>query len=105
MKVLLCSILLNLLLLLNLSANEYKVSVLANYGEARAIKEWQPTIDYLNKKNHLHPFVLVPIEFKDLHKLKSIIRDKKVDYVITNPVIYVKLELSSGISQILTLVK
>ncbi len=50
MKVLLCSILLNLLLLLNLSANEYKVSVLANYGEARAIKEWQPTIDYLNKK-------------------------------------------------------
>jgi len=92
--------------LLQLNAKEKVViSVLANFGEAQALKSWQPTIDYLQKKLPQYQFNLLPVSFFNLSGLKKLIAEKKVDYFIVNPAVYVDLELSSGVSRILTIVK
>lgn len=74
-------------------------------GIETARVEWQPTIDYLNRTLSQHEFTLTPVIPSNYKKIRSLVRDNRIDFVITQPAFYVDLELNFGISKILTMVK
>ena len=85
-------------------AQHVKILVVAIHGIETAKDEWQPTIDYLQKTIPQHTFQLIPIEPIDLQNIKKLISHKEIDFIITQPAIYVNLELNFGVSRILTMV-
>ena len=93
------------LLPLYLFSKEITISVIAVSGLAQSVKEWKPTIDYLQNALPQYTFHLLPIEPHDTDKLKRLIREEKIDFIITQPAIYIELELDLGVSRILTIIK
>ncbi|MDO9220127.1 MAG: diguanylate cyclase [Thiobacillus sp.] len=79
--------------------------VVAIHGVAVAKKEWQPTIEYLQAAVPQHEFHLIPVAPFDLERIKMLIARQEIDFVITQPAIYVTLERDFGISRILTMVQ
>jgi len=86
-------------------AQEIKILVVAIHGIEMAKDEWQPTIDYLQQTLPHYSFTLIPKKPINLSNIKELINQDEVDFVITQPAIYVDLELNFGISRILTMVK
>lgn len=89
------------------SGSEQTVNVLvvAIHGESAARREWQPTIDYLQSTVSGYRFNLVPVRPIDLGEIKHRIASNEIDFVISQPAIYVDLKLEFGITRILTMVK
>ena len=85
-------------------AKEISVAVLAFSGEEYASKTWQPTIDYLNRHIPEHEFSVVAIEPSDITSLEKLVEQQKVDFVITQPISFVELQVKYGATSILTLV-
>lgn len=84
-----------------MSAKEsVRIGVLAhkNYESTHAM--WDPTAEYLSAKIPEYDFHIVPLRFEEF---PPYLRDKKIDFVITNSAYYVDLENSYGISRIATL--
>lgn len=79
--------------------------VVAIHGVETAEKEWQPTIEFLARSNPQHDFKLIPVIPAELDKIRLLIQQNEIDFVISQPAIYVDLELNFGISRILTMVK
>lgn len=86
-------------------AQKVNILVVAIHGVEMAKEEWQPTIDYLQASLPQHQFHLVPVAPLDLERIKVQIARQEIDFVITQPAIYVDLELNFGISRILTMVQ
>lgn len=86
-------------------AQHIKILVVAIHGIDVAQNEWQPTINYLQQTLPDYTFSLIPIEPIDLPRIKELIQQKEIDFIITQPAIYVDLELNFGVSRILTMVK
>ena len=82
-----------------------KILVVAIHGVETAQHEWQPMIHYLQQALPQHTFKLVPKAPIDLHHIKELINKKEIDFIVTQPAIYVELEMNFGISRILTMVK
>lgn len=93
-----------LLFPLCLGAQTITVAVIAIHGSEQATKAWSPTVGYLQQKLPQYRFELLPIPPKEVDRLKDLIDAKEVDFVISQPAIYVELELSNGISRILTMI-
>ena len=85
-------------------AKEISVAVLAFSGEEYASKTWQPTINYLNRHIPEHEFSVVAIEPSDITSLEKLVEQQKVDFVITQPISFVELQVKYGATSILTLV-
>ena len=94
-----------LFLSLPLFSKEVRLGVIAISGLENAKKEWTPTVDFLKHTLPQHHFTLVPIEPHNIVKLKTLITEEKIDFVITQPAIYVELELELGVSRLLTMIK
>ena len=86
-------------------AQHVNVLVVAIYGVETAYSEWQPTIDYLNKSLPEHQFNLVPVIPSNLVDMHALLEQQKIEFIITQPAIYVDLEINFGVSKILTMVK
>ncbi len=86
-------------------AQHVKILVIAIHGIKTAKVEWQPTIDHLQNSLPQHTFSLIPLIPSDLPKIDTLIANNEIDFIITQPAIYVDLEMHYGISRILTLVK
>ena len=86
-------------------AQPVKVLVIAINGIETAKLEWQPTIEYLQNSMPQHSFSLVPLPPSDLAKIKDLIANNEIDFVISQPAIYIDLEINFGVSRILTMVK
>ena len=86
-------------------AQPVKILVVAIHGVDIAQHEWQPTINYLQQTLPQYTFKLVPVAPIDLQNIKELISQNEIDFVITQPAIYVDLEINFGISRILTMVK
>jgi len=86
-------------LFLNAKERVY-IGVLAhkNYESTHAM--WDATAEYLNTKIPNYEFEIVPLRFEEF---PPYLRDKKIDFVITNSAYYVDLEHRYGISRIATL--
>lgn len=78
--------------------------VLAFEGQEYALKSWQPTIDYLQKHILEKLFKLIVVESINVARLESLVANNTVDFVITQPINYVDLELLYGAVGLLTLV-
>ncbi len=81
------------------------ILVIAIYGVEIAKDEWQPTIDYLQSSLPQYDFNLIPVPPNELEHIKELVAGQTIDFVITQPAIYVDLELNFGISRILTMTK
>lgn len=86
---------------LNLGAAEIvNIGVLAHKNYQTTKQTWLPTATYLNEKISDYEFRIIPLEFE---QFPGQIRDKKIDFVITNSAYYVDLEYRFGISRVATL--
>ena len=92
-----------LLLLINLpglAATSVKIGVLSHRGDANTLKQWSPTADYLTESIEDYQFVIVPLNFEQMDEA---VAQGKVDFLLTNPGIYVSMEIRHRISRIATM--
>ncbi len=86
-----------------LSAKDvYHLGVLSRYDDSVTRKKWQATVDYLTKHSSAGKFELIPLENKDV---ESQALAGKIDFLISNPSIYVKLTHFKSITPLATLRK
>jgi len=78
------------------------IGVLAHKGGDVALKTWTPLAYYLNNKLPKYRFSIVPL---DLSETRDAIKNKRVDFILTNPGNYVALETRLKISALATLKK
>ena len=81
----------------------YSVYVNSIIDKEYTIKRWQPTIDLLNKKLDKYHFEIIPVKPIELDKIKKLLDQKKIDFLITQPAIYTQLAYTHGIYRILTM--
>lgn len=87
-----------------LSASNSKVDifigVLAKRSPEQCLQQWQPLAEYLNKNVTGSNFIIVPLGFK---KIDTAVAEKSVDFVLSNPAIYVNLEKKFRVTRIVTM--
>jgi len=86
-------------------AQNITIAVDAIQGKEQAVRQWQPTINYLNKKLPQYQFELHPFLPNKFSEFKKLIKEDKIDFVISPPAMYVDLEVTLSASKILTLVE
>ena len=64
-------------------AEDIRVALRANKGEATALNQWQATVDYLNEKIPEHHFILVP--FENNSALNQAVSRNEFQFCLTNP--------------------
>ncbi len=95
------SLLLFLLFSSSLNAKDrVEIGVLAHKNYESTHMTWDATAEYLNTKIPEYDFHIIPLRFEEF---PPYLRDKKIDFVITNSAYYVDLENRYGISRIATL--
>ena len=77
-----------------------KIGVLAERGIAQCIEKWSPTAEYLTDRIPGKTFVIVPVDFDGIF---SFVELGIIDFVLTNPSMYVELETWYGVNRIATL--
>jgi len=77
-----------------------KIGVLSHRGDITTLQLWSPTADYLNRQVPEYTFSIVPLDFDEID---SAVSQKKIDFLLVNPGIYVKMEVMHRISRIATL--
>lgn len=77
------------------------IGVLANLGKEKCFKQWSPAAAYLKQQL---PGSKVQILCLDFDEVDEAVRNKQVDFTITNPSMYVNLEYKYGVSRISTLI-
>lgn len=80
-----------------------KIGVRAIKGIAAAETTWTDTVIYLNKNIKNYNFELVPIV--GFHEMEVAAKNKKIDFILTNPLAYIKLQKQYGVTRLLTLNK
>ncbi|WP_373072545.1 ABC transporter substrate-binding protein [Sulfurimonas sp.] len=80
---------------------DIKIGVLAKRGAKETLRRWSSLAKYLNNELEYYNFKIVPLSFSEM---QNSVRDKKIDFVITNTMYYVILEAKFGVSRIATLV-
>ncbi len=80
-----------------------RFGVLAYRPAAETAARWQPLIDHLNSAQPSRPLVLVPLHYPEL---ADAVKNRQVDFVLTQPVHYVQLAQEQNLlSPLATLVE
>ncbi|MCP3850394.1 MAG: diguanylate cyclase [Gammaproteobacteria bacterium] len=79
------------------------IGVRAHLGADVTIQRWSETANYLSESIQGYSFTIVPYVY--ISEMEEALKNKKVHFVITQPVAYVDLEILFGASRLLTLVK
>ncbi len=82
-------------------AGNIRIGVLANKGVEDAKRRWNLTAVYLQKRIHNYTFSIVPLTFK---QIEPMVRDGDIEFLITNPAMYVEMEALYGVNRIVTLI-
>ncbi|MDP2158105.1 MAG: PhnD/SsuA/transferrin family substrate-binding protein, partial [Nitrospirota bacterium] len=77
-----------------------RIGVLAYKGKDVALRMWEPTGTYLQKKMPGFLFEIIPLTF---HEIDNAVRNNEIDFVIANSSIYVALEARHGVTRIATM--
>ena len=85
----------------SLFAAEYKVAVRAHHGVKDSFRQWQPTIDVLNKEIPEHTFIIIPII--RLNEISQRVGNGEFDFILTNPSSFVEINELYGVKALLTL--
>ncbi len=91
------------LLSFSLYAQTITIYINSNIDEQTTLNRWNATIELLNKEIPFYDFKILPIAPNKIHIIKKLIKEKKVDFLITQPAIYTELEYEFGISRMLTM--
>ncbi len=83
------------------TTQEITIGILAKRGSERTLQKWSATADYLSASLPGYHFNIVPLGFADIH---TAVRETQIDFVLTNPAIYVELEKLHGVNRIATLI-
>ncbi len=75
------------------------IGVLAYNGKQQAIERWQPTANYLKEQIQGYQFQIEPLTHEEF---KHAINKGKLDFILTNPGHYVRLEVAFGVTRIAT---
>lgn len=78
------------------------IGVLSHRGDKAAYQTWLPVARYLNQQLAPLHFRIVPLDF---HQIESMVGQKKIDFLLVNPGIYVNMEVKYRISRLVTLNK
>ncbi len=91
-----------LLPVLNIQADDtiLKIGVLAKRGHKQCLIKWTPTAEYLSEKISGKQFVIVPLNY---NLIIDFVKNKEVDFILTNSSSYVELEFLYGAGRIATL--
>lgn len=84
------------------SPREFNIGVTANRNRAVALRDWQPTADYLSGKLPGTRFNIKPLE---LPEFQQAIENGEIDFLITNPQEYILMESMFGVSRVATVVR
>ena len=79
---------------------EINIGVLALRGEAKTMKMWSPTAEYLTDSIPGYIFNIVPL---DNDNMAEAVASKTVNFVLSSPASYASLEATHGVSRIVTL--
>ena len=77
-----------------------KIGVLANRSADKCFQTWEPTAEYLSQEIPDYNFKIVPLSFREF---MTSAENEWVDFVITNPALYVQLETNDGAVKIATM--
>ncbi|MHB1185601.1 MAG: PhnD/SsuA/transferrin family substrate-binding protein [Desulfobulbia bacterium] len=77
-----------------------KIGVLAKRGSENAVQKWTPTAEYLSRAIPARSFEIVPLDFT---QVRQAVKDRTIDFLITNSGYYVALEYEFGVSRIATM--
>jgi len=77
------------------------VGIRAWKGIDMAYKEWSSTIDFLNKNIAGYEFKLYPLVKYD--EIKEKVKNKDIDFLICDPVLYIESEYLYGVTRLATL--
>lgn len=83
------------------AAQKVTIGVLAIRGQA-TLEEWAPTIAYLNKRLPDYNFQAIPLT---LETAKTAAIQQEVDFLCTQPGIYIELEQLYGATRLLTMIE
>ncbi len=79
-----------------------RVAILAHRGVETALRQWQPTMDYLTRTLQGYRFEIVTVDNDDI---ELVVASNEVDFVLTNPGSYVTLESRQGVYRVATLIR
>ena len=82
-----------------LQAETVSIGVLAYDGKQQASNRWQPTADYLSHHITDFQFQIVPLSHAEF---EHAINKGELDFILTNPSHYIRLEVKFGITRIAT---
>ena len=77
-----------------------KVGVLAQGGTETCVRRWEATTQYLTAHVASESFELVPLGFGEVY---DAVRQRRVDFLLVDPSVYVDLEVRYGAQRIATL--
>jgi len=77
-----------------------KIGVLAKRGSENVVQNWTPTAEYLSGAIPAHSFEIVPLDFI---QVRQAVKNRAIDFLITNSGYYVELEYEFGVSRIATM--
>ena len=77
-----------------------RIGVLSHRGYEATNQAWGPTATYLSRVVAGHDFEIVPLDFDEMDPA---VKFGQVDFILTNPGIYVNLEVRYRVSRIATL--
>jgi len=78
----------------------YKIGVLAKRGPDRCLEKWRPTAEYLSRQIPGGSFTIVSLAFE---QVAPAVKDGRIDFLLTNPSLYVEMEILYGVRRIATL--
>ncbi|MCD6532796.1 MAG: PhnD/SsuA/transferrin family substrate-binding protein [Deltaproteobacteria bacterium] len=78
------------------------IGVLAKRSVATCLKRWQPLADYLGEQVSEKRFHIVALPFD---QVEAAVAEKRVDFVLVNPSVYINFEQQYKVSRILTLIQ
>jgi len=79
---------------------EIRIGVLAKRGQEKALQQWGATAYYLDKKIDGFTFRIIPLDFEAIYPA---VKNKEIDFILTNSAYYVGLVHHYGVKRILTL--
>jgi diguanylate cyclase (GGDEF)-like protein len=85
---------------LGLTKEQIYIGILAPRGAEEAKDNWRETIKYLNQKVDNYHFNIITLDFSEV---ENAVKEKKVDFLLTNTMNYIQLANKYNISRIATI--
>ncbi len=82
------------------AVEDVKIGVLAKRGQEKTLSRWNPLAEFLNQKLPDYHFSILPLDFAEIEQS---VKQREVDFVLTNSSYYITLERKYGASRIVTM--